>query len=221
MFDFDASFAELLKMFQHYQVRVEEFDKERRKGGCRTAMIQADIDSAREAILRELKGMLRYPPHHAGHKAQLDAFLKEGPYEDSVFIMTKFPDAKGDAKLNQELVAVISAVQDAVKARGYRPRLASENAYHPMLWPNVEIHLLGCARGVAIVEDRYQAEFNPNVALEWGWMRAMGKPVLFLVEEGFNHGRADSLGFLDDKFPWSAPTPAISAAVNRWLQPRH
>jgi hypothetical protein len=83
--------------------------------------------------------------------------------------MTKFPDAGKPAALNAELMAVIQAVCDAVAGRGYVARLASDTPYHNILWDNVELYLLGCKRGVAIVEDKYLPELNPNVAMEWGW----------------------------------------------------
>jgi len=56
-------------------------------------------------------------------------------------------------------------------------------------------------------------ELNPNVALEWGWMKGVGKDVLFLVEESFNHDRADWSGYLNDKFSWSNPSQGIKRAI--------
>ena len=45
--------------------------------------------------------------------------------------------------------------------------------------------------GVNEFEDVYQPELNPNLAVEWGWMRGMGKRVLYLQEQGFQYRRAD------------------------------
>jgi hypothetical protein len=81
----------------------------------------------------------------------------------------------------------------------------------------VELHLLGCQQGVAIVEDRYLSELNPNVAMEWGWMRGMGKPVLFMVEEGFRHSRADIRGLIEDSFRWTDPEAGMTSAITTWL----
>ena len=57
------------------------------------------------------------------------------------------------------------------------------HVYFDDVWSNVELYLLGCRYGIAIVEDRFKPELNPNVAMEWGWMRGLGKDVLFLVEK--------------------------------------
>jgi hypothetical protein len=159
--------------------------------------------------------LLRYPPHHLGpHALELQKFHQLAPYESSVFIMTKFPEGKG-AK-DKALQAVIEAVKLGIKDAGMHPRIA-QFGYHDMLWPNVELYLLGCARGVAIVEDHYRKELNPNVALEWGWMKGMGKRVFFLMEEKFASGRADWNGLLSQTFSWKTPGNGIREAIQKWL----
>ena len=76
---------------------------------------------------------------------------------------------------------------------------------------------MGCAMGIAIVEDKYRPEINPNVAMEWGWMRALGRRVLFLMEETFSHGRADWGGLRSLEFKWEAPKPRIRKAINEFF----
>jgi len=132
--------------------------------------------------------------------------------------MTKFPDPKKPAPVDAQLTAVIQAVRDAVQSCGYVPRIASDGQYHPMLWDNVELYLLGCQRGIAIVEDKYLPELNPNVAMEWGWMRGMGRNVLYLVENDFKRERADWGGLIQSPFDWTNPGPDIKAGVEAWLK---
>src|SRR5262249_30467653 len=106
-------------------------------------------------------------------------------------------------------------------SRGMRARLATGARFHEWLWDEVEIHLLGCAIGIAIVEDRYRPELNPNVSMEWGWMRAMGKRVLFLREKTFAHGRADLGGLRAWDFDWDEPEFGIATALTEWFgEPR-
>jgi len=104
-----------------------------------------------------------------------------------------------------------------VNACGYTPRIAKRTTYHDWLWDNVELYLLACSRGIAIVEDKYRPELNPNVAMEWGWMRAMGKPVLFLAEQSFAHGRADWDGLIKHRFDWLDPARGTKEAIESWL----
>jgi hypothetical protein len=181
------------------------------------AHILKQAESIRREKVRWLSELTRYPPFHDRHFGHLATFHANGSksFEKSVFVMTKYPDP--GAPLNGELMAVIQAVRDAITASGYIPRLASEASFHPILWDNVELYLLGCSRAVAVLESIYKPELNPNVAMEWGWMRGMGRDILPLVEQTFGYQRADWGGLIEHRFDWKDPTPGISTAVASWL----
>lgn len=180
-------------------------------------MMARHVEAWEEKVAARLRMLMQFPEHHDRHDARLEAFEEEGAFGESVFIMTKFPE--GDTARDRALQRVIDTVQSAVRECGLVPRLATRQ-YHPMLWDNVELHLLGCCRGIAIVEDRYRPELNPNVALEWGWMRGMGRDTLFLMEKSFKRQRADWDGFLRSTFDWNDPEPGVRSAVHTWLGKR-
>jgi hypothetical protein len=181
--------------------------------------LQKEEREARARSLKQLEDLLSFPPRHIRHKEQLDDFWRDGTYELSVFVMTKFPRTGAAAQANDaELEKVLAAVSAAVQRAGFHSRIARDGHYHPQLWDNVELHMLGCGRGIAIVEDKYLPELNPNVAMEWGWMRATVKPVLFLIEKEFTNLRADFEGLLRAEFSWADPEPGISAAVADFLK---
>lgn len=178
------------------------------------------VSTARANIERYLKRRtLRYPYYHEGHFAKLKPFHEEAPYEASVFIMTKYVE-KEDAEDEdgKRLASVIEIVAQSVRDQKLTPRLASEKTYHELLWQNVELYTLGSCRGIAIVEDRYRPELNPNVAMEWGWMRAMDKPVLFLMEKDFKHRRADWEGLMPESFSWDNPAETIPPIVEKYFK---
>lgn len=176
------------------------------------------IEDDRQAIIETLRYLATFPPHHHVHGNYLEQFHQESPFEKSVFIMTKFPDPKSDAPKDKQLTRVINAVTEAVKRCQHAPRIASENDYHENLWSNVELHLLGCSKGIAIVENKYLDELNPNVAMEWGWMRGMGRRVIYLIEKSFNRERADWGGLIEYRFDWDAPEEDIKEAVHKGLR---
>lgn len=177
---------------------------------------QANMNNA---IWNALEKLLREPPHFLGYADVLKDFYRVAPYNKSVFIMTKFPE--GDSEDDKKLKRVIQVVKDSVQKSKFAPRIASDKPpYWETIWGNVEVHLLGCSRGIAIVEDRYRPEFNPNVALEWGWMRYMRKNVLYLREQRFSKERADMMGFIADEFIWDDPEGHIPLAVEDWLAGR-
>jgi len=207
---------------------AKQFELQIQLDGISDQVSSAEADEKSLLYLREIRtkklkirqyledDLLRYPPHHhRRHAEELKKFLSIAPYEQSVFIMTKFPD--GNQPNDIALKAVIAAVKDAITEAKMVPRIA-EYAYHDWLWDNVELYLMGCARGVAIVEDHYRSELNPNVALEWGWMKGMGKKVFFLMEEKFAHGRADWQGLVSKTFSWGSPDNGVKQAILTWLR---
>jgi hypothetical protein len=78
--------------------------------------------------------------------------------------------------------------------------------------------MLACARGIAIVEDRFKPELNPNVAMEWGWMRAMQKPVLYQVETNVRILPVDVMGLIKSRFDWQNPQADIPQLVESDLR---
>jgi len=175
-----------------------------------------DIRNSQAELIEVLKYYEREPERHfLRHSPKFDDFYKDGSYSENVFVMTKYPVA-GEPGAT-ELQAVIDAVVAGISKRNYKPRVANTALLHRWLWDNVELYLLGCARGVAIVEDKYAAELNPNVAMEWGWMVGMLRDVLFLREANFNHARADWSGLVDSAFDWANPVAGVEQALNNFL----
>lgn len=177
------------------------------------------IKDSEEQIKAKLRKFARYPPHFSKHLEKLNEFYSDGcTFSKSVMIMTKF--SEGKTKLDTALSNIIKITSKTIEECGFTPRIASSRNYYPTLWDNVELYLLACGQGIAIVESRYKPELNPNVALEWGFMRALGKDVLFLMEKDFSYPRADWEGFLKESFIWDKPANEIKHAVHKWLKDR-
>ena len=179
--------------------------------------VQRFIDQNRAETKAVVTELVRWPPHKREHFDKLDDFFKDHGYEKSVFIMTKYPDNPPKSALDTQLLAVIDLVKAAVKIHGYTPALASDKRYHPELFRNIEVYLLGCSRAIAIVESKHTNELNPNVTMEWGWLRASDRQVLYLVEKDFDKARADIKGLIEDYFDWNNPKPGVDAAVKAFL----
>jgi len=187
----------------------------------RVQQIDDEVREREYDIHRALIELVLHPPHHARHFEKLASFYGDDAnarFETCVFIMTKFPE--GRSKVARQLGTVIETVKAGVKERGYVPRIGTEPKRHDWIWDNVELYLLGCARGIALVEDKFKKELNPNVAMEWGWMRAMNRPVLALKAKGFKYQRADWAGLIEDEFDWEDPEPAITKALEGFLPQR-
>jgi hypothetical protein len=124
---------------------------------------------------------------------------EEHSYESSVFVMMKFPDGlpENHAKLVNRIYEVIAS---ALGAYGLVARRADKKQYEPDLWNNLCDYMLGCHFGLAVLEDSGANEMNPNVALEYGFMKALNKEVGLLREKNFKHDRADLIGKLVKSF---------------------
>jgi len=181
-----------------------------------TQPLQKYMAKAKEEVEAAVSELVRWPPHKIEHFARLKQFLEVYRYEKSVFIMTKYPGDPPTA-LDLQLKRVIDAVRDAVRACGYTPHLASDKKYHPELFRNIELYMLGSSKAIAIVESKHTVELNPNVTMEWGWFRCTDREVLFLVDKDFDLERADIGGLIKDRFDWNNPEPGIQAAVKGFL----
>jgi len=198
-------------------LRRESFREEERFES-RQRDLEKEIQRCRQEMVAVIEEFDRMPERHSlSYANSLKQFWQDGKFDESVFIMTKYPSANDKVKPATELQNVIDLVTKGIENRGCKPRIASANVLHPWLWGNVELCLVGCQRGVAIIEDKYLPELNPNVAMEWGWMKGMGRDVLFLREESFQHERADWKGLVDFTFAWANPAPGVNAALDKFL----
>jgi hypothetical protein len=184
--------------------------------------LESQVKEVEKERIDVLHDLVVYPPHHLEYQLLLEQFnkmLNGAPYERRVFIMTKYCDG-ANVQLDAQLQTVIDTVKDAVVAQGYHPQLAAETKLHPNLWENVECQMLACGRGIAIVEDRFNPKLNPNVAMEWGWMRAMKKPVLYLVEKSVAQAQvpADVAGLIKSRFDWDNPQADIPRLIAQELR---
>jgi len=194
------------------------FIKEQQREYHNTNTHWARFRGTREEVDKSLKlGNIVIPPGHNKLIAPLEAFLADNSklcedYYKNVFIMTRFQPG------NKTLEAIDKTLRDSLRLRGLVGHRADDRCYPTdrNLWDNVCTYMVGCKYGVAVLENILQDEFNPNVALEYGFMRALGKSTLLLKEKRMAP-RADILGTLWEEFDILDIEGTIKSAVNRWL----
>ena len=147
-------------------------------------------------------------------------FRQEHPYETSVFVMMKFPDGlpQDQARLVDRIFEVVAS---ALGAYDLVARRADKRQYEPDLWNNLCVYMLGCRFGLAVLEDRGANEMNPNVALEYGFMKALNREVGLLREANFKHDRADLIGKLVKPFQigegFQLDEESLKQAIRDWM----
>jgi hypothetical protein len=173
------------------------------------------IETQHSLIKEKIEQSLKFPPHVTKYLSKLSDFHSVASFEESVFIMTKLPDR--GSPINPELNRVIQAVRDGVSKCGFYPRVATDIEYHDRVWDNVALYLIGCSKGVAILESCVRPELNPNVAVEVGWMKALNRDVFLLIENKFKELRADWYGLSEHRFSWERPGDDIPGLISDWL----
>jgi predicted nucleotide-binding protein len=77
--------------------------------------------------------------------------------------------------------------------------------------------MLGCSLGVAVSEDIEDRDFNPNVALELGFMLGRRKRCLILKEKRLPSMPTDVVGKLYKPFDQFDIDTTIVSQVERWV----
>lgn len=154
------------------------------------------------------------PPGYWFLADDCERFLTDHPqYDRNVFIMTRF------VRGNRLLESLDRELRRVLREHDLNPLRADDKMYlrDRNLWNNVCVYMICCRYGVAILEDRVANEFNPNVALEYGFMRALNKPVLLLADAGFRNLRADIIGTLREEFDITDIEGTIGRPIRTWL----
>jgi hypothetical protein len=162
----------------------------------------------------DVKSEFFLPPGYQFLADDCKRFFDDHPdYNKNVFIMTRFVPGN---KLLEELD---SEVRRVLRKNCLNPLRADDKMYlrDRNIWNNVCVYMICCKYGIAILEDRIANEFNPNIAIEYGFMRALNKPVLLLADTGFRNLRADIIGILREQFDITDIKNSIDAPINTWL----
>jgi hypothetical protein len=182
------------------------------------------IDAAVKAHLRRSAAVhgVVVPAGYEHLHPHVRRFCDNSPFEQNVFVMMKFPDRTSMKGSHVRLLNDIWEIVRAEAARyGLTAHRADQRSYHDQLWENICVHIIGSKYGIAILEDEVASELNPNVTLEYGFMKALDHPVALLRSSTFQHGRADLSSKLVKEFDILAgalrPT-TLRAAAGGWFE---
>jgi len=147
----------------------------------------------------------------SGVEESLGRFRRDYTDSDKVaFLMMRF----GKTKAHESIVAGIRAALDP---QGIAVLRADDKQYHDDLFPNVLTYIYGCRFGIAVFERIETEEFNPNVALEVGYMFALRKEVCLLKDRTLKTLQTDLVGKLYKEFDPQDPVATIPNELSRWL----
>lgn len=127
------------------------------------------------------------------------------------FLMMRF----GRTKAHSQIVAGIKKALDPLGITVVR---ADDKQYHDDLFPNVLTYVYGSGFGIAVFERIETEEFNPNVALEVGYILALNKPICLLKDKTLKTLHADLVGKLYREFDPGDPVGTVPTELERWLK---
>ncbi|WP_292347977.1 DUF2321 domain-containing protein [Methanoregula sp. PtaB.Bin085] len=132
------------------------------------------------------------------------------PPEKTAFIMMRF----GATAQHREILDVITTALKNNKISGLR---ADSLIFHEDLYYNILTYLHGCDFGVAVFEVIEDPEYNPNVAFEVGFLKALGKPVCLLKEKSLEKLPTDLIGKNYNEFDINDCEKSIQDELNYWI----
>lgn len=130
-------------------------------------------------------------------------------YEKNVFLMMRFEPSR-------QFMEISRSIREALQKYGLWGIRADDKAYSDDLWLNICAYMRACNYGVAVFEDIEDREMNPNIALEYGYMMALGKRTLLLKEERMPKMPTDITGRLWKPFSVFDIQGTIEQQIDNW-----
>lgn len=156
--------------------------------------------------------ILRSPIHI---QDSLKIFAKDHPEPSrAAFVMMCF------GKTNQH-DRIYDNVKSTFQKYGIAAVRADDKQYSDDLLSNIQTYIYGCGFGLAVFERIESEVFNPNVALEVGFMMALAKPICFLKDRSLKTLQTDLVGRLYREFDSFDPEGTIPPQIDKWVTDKH
>lgn len=186
-----------------------------------------DFNPPKEAIQNQVSStqVIDFKSNRRLNSVVLDGsseLLKDFPFDKNVFVMMKFSEKnslKTEDKLLEKIWDTINSTLS--QSYGFRALRADQKDYTngEWLWNNVCVYMESSKFGIAVLENLSSSEFNPNVAIEFGYMKSLGCNILLLKEKSFENIRADLIGRIWKEFSADSESnvkETIENAIHRW-----
>jgi len=145
----------------------------------------------------------------------------ESNYEHSIFLMMPFKTDYNHRELTRY-------IRETCESNGFKLFRVDDEHRKPLdtLWHNIVLNMLGCKYGISVyvseksidkITDELKFFENPNVALEFGFMKSRGKKILILKDIK-SKTPSDLQGFIWKPFDISNPDTTVSKPIEGWIR---
>ena len=158
--------------------------------------------------------------------------LEEYSYDNNVFIMTPYRD-------DSSYKLMIRVIIDELKKCEFEGWIASDKDVHEDLWADTQAFMLACKYGIAVFTEEQESNstqptkkqrgdskqskkkvYNPNVAIELGFMLSRGKEVLILKDKNLDTLPTDMMGKLYGNFDLEHTEETLPPIIKKWFDER-
>ena len=155
---------------------------------------------------------IKLPDEHNYLHPFLTKFLLDNPnYEKNIFLIMRY-------KKEKPLCEIPRIINDVCNKYGLKMLRADDKEYTDDLWDNVLTYLYGCSYGIAVFDQINYREFNPNIAIETGFMFALRKKVLILKDEAIVSLPSDIIGKIYKPFNTYDCRGTIPIQIEKWIK---
>ena len=170
-------------------------------------LLRSDVAFAERSQVENLK----LPDGYEHLSRFFPAFLNDYPdIKRNVFLMMRF-------KTGAQYDEIYHSIKDGLKPFGLSLLRADNKDYTGDLWENVCLYMLGSNYGIAVFEEVDIRQYNPNVALEIGYMKALNKRCLILKDQRMPNMPTDIVGKLYKEFDTYRIAESIKVAIHSWV----
>lgn len=148
--------------------------------------------------------------NHERLQSPLKRLFGRSLFDRSVFVMMRFRNTTESSVMRETIRA-------SLKDADLTAYFADELSLADDLWDNVCTYMCGCRFGVAVVEEIEERSFNPNVAIEIGFMQALQRKVLVLKDRRVPMLPTDLAGRLYREFDSYNLAPTVRQAIGSWV----
>lgn len=115
---------------------------------------------------------------------------------------------------------ILQAIKKTLNRHEIIALRADDKVYADDLMPNIRTYMHGCGFGIAVFERIESDQHNPNVALEVGYMLALGKRICLLKDKSLARLPTDIIGSMYYEFDTDNIESTIQESIDRWLTQR-
>lgn len=190
------------------------FDLTRNEFSLRVSIIGLEKAQKIEELLTAGIKLVRIqlPDQHKYLQSYLHEFLRDHPAtEHNLLLIMRFKD-------ESPFLEIVEAIRATCAAKGLDVIRADDKEYTDDLWDNVLTYIYGCDSAIAVFDQINYREFNPNVALEVGFLLAQCKRVLLLKDKAIPVMPADIAGKIYRNFDSYAAAQTIPPQIKKWLE---